>query len=315
MWNKALRWTTCTRGFGVVLLSVGLVACGPVDVGRDASQLPGVGVVEEDTLPDTGATVPAAVTTAPEVLQLSGFADWNGNRTIPGLWVAHPRVKKPIDARVVDGESGRHVDVRLFRAEARDRGDAITLSSDAAKALGLVAGRRTKLSIVALVPGDLAVRRDRKSAETMARSALTGFAATLDHDRLAQLVGALMRGMGYRTEFTDGIVATDGGSGIEATPSAGPVVRVAVRAGGKAAFSGTEFGLFGREVRGNGVGLVVSVPGFAPDIRQGGLAGGAFVQAVDLAGLLDLWVDRYQDMTADDRALLPLKPVYFMAAN
>ena len=36
----------------------------------------------EDTLPDAGEGRPATVSTAPELLQLSGFADWNGNRTI-----------------------------------------------------------------------------------------------------------------------------------------------------------------------------------------------------------------------------------------
>ena len=77
-----------------------------------------------------------------------------------------------------------------------------------------------------------------------------------------------------------------------------------------------DMGAFGDAIGGRGaVGLVVSVPGFARDVRQGGLAGGAFIEMLDLDGLLALWVDRYAEMADVDRALLPLQPVYFLAAN
>lgn len=278
--------------------------------------MPGVGAVETDTLPETGPDDRLTMVTAPELLQLSGFAVWNGRQTVPGVWAAHPGVTKPMDARVIDSASGRHVDVRLFRAEARGNGDEITLSFEAARALGLEAGRRSTLSLVALVPGNLGVKRERRSAERTARSALAGFAASLDHDRLAELVGALMRGMGYRTEFTGGHSEVGAGTAIRAVPGAGPAISIALRAGGGDAINQTELGAFGRSVRdAGGIGLVVSVPGFARDARQGRLAGGAFVQTMDLAALLDLWVRHYPDMAPDDRALLPLKPVYFLAAN
>lgn len=301
---------------GAACVSALLVACGPVQNGRDTSALPGVGALDDDLVLGADAPTRPTLTPTPEILQLSGSAKWNGNRTVPGLWVAHPRAVKSMDVQVLHSTSGRKIQARLFRSEARADGDEITLSSKAAKALGLEPGRRAKLTIVALAPGNLVQRRDRKTAEQTARSALTGFAATLDHDRLAQLVGALLRGMGYQTKFTDGAVSNDGGTGIRATPGFGPALSVAVRSGGSPVFSGGELGTFGSAIGGRGkVGLVVSVPGFSPDIRQARLIGGAFVETLDLAGLLDLWVERYQDIAPQDRALLPLKPVYFLAGN
>jgi hypothetical protein len=43
--------------------------------------------------------------------------------------------------------------------------------------------------------------------------------------------------------------------------------------------------------------------------------GGSFVETLDLDGLLALWIDRYAEMAETDRALMPLQPVYFLAAN
>ena len=306
-------WRTA---LGAACLGALLVACGPVQNGRDTSALPGVGAVDDDLALGADTPTRPTLTPTPEILQLTGSAKWNGSRTVPGLWVAHPRAGKSMDVQVVHQATGRTVQARLFRSEKRAGGDDITLSSKAAKALGMEPGRRAKLTIVALAPGNLAQRRDRRTAEQTARSALTGFAATLDHDRLAQLVGALLRGMGYKTEFTDGAVPTDGGSGIRATPGFGPALNVAVRAGKGSAFSGGELGAFGSAIGGQGnVGLIVSIPGFSPDVRQARMIGGAFVETLDLAGLLDLWVERYEDIAPQDRALLPLKPVYFLAGN
>ena len=299
------------RRIGAVLLTTTMAACAPVP-GEDTGALPGVGALDVDTLP---AGVTDDFSEAPELFQLSGVAIWDGARTVPGVWVAHPTARGTMQVRIAHTATGAEVDGRIYRAGPRADGDVITLSSDAARALGLEPGRRARLSIRALVPGDLAAQRTRQDAERTARSALSGYAATLDHDRLAQLVGALMRGMGYRTEFDDGLVATDGGAGIRAVAATGAAVRVAVRAGGGRAFSGRELATFGSAIGPGDVGLVVSVPGFAGGVGQGAVLGGSFVQTLDLDGLLHLWVERYRDMAETDRLLMPLQPVYFLAAN
>ncbi len=307
-----------TAAFAVLAVVMGLTACAPIEAGFDTGSLPGVGAIESDTL-TVGEDVSAAeLSAAPEVYNLKGIAVWNGGRTVPGIWVAHPTATKPMDVRIVHTATGKSVVGRLLHAKNRPGNNQVTLSSDAAAALGLEPRRRARLSIVALLPGDLATRRSRQGAERSARAALTGFAATLDNDRLAQLVGALMRGMGYRTEFEDGLIANDGGAGIRAklAGKGAPDIRVAVRSGGNKRISGGELAAFGKALRTDGsVGLVVSVPGFGKDVRRSGLMGGAFVEMLDLDGLLDLWVDRYQDVAAVDRELMPLKPVYFLAGN
>ena len=37
------------------------------------------------------------------------------------------------------------------------------------------------------------------------------------------------------------------------------------------------------------------------------------LEMLDLDGLLNIWLTHYEDLTEQDRALLPLRPVYFLA--
>ena len=75
---------------------------------------------------------------------------WDGRPSLGGIWVAHPDVKEPERALIRNPKSGQEIAGALFRRERDNPGPRIQLSSDAAAALGILAGQPTELSIVAV---------------------------------------------------------------------------------------------------------------------------------------------------------------------
>ena len=61
------------------------------------------------------------------------------------------------------------------------------------------------------------------------------------------------------------------------------------------------------------LGVVISVSGFAQSAASGLRAGAPHLEMVDLDGLLNIWLTHYENLPPQDRALLPLRPVYFLA--
>lgn len=87
---------------------------------------------------------------APEVFQMTGKGLWDGRPSLGGIWVAHYDVKDPERVIIRNIENGKSVTGALFRRERVMPGPGIQISSDAAEALGILAGQPTELSIVAL---------------------------------------------------------------------------------------------------------------------------------------------------------------------
>ena len=91
---------------------------------------------------------------APEVFGFSGEALWDGRPSLGGVWVAHPDAPAPGRVLIRHEASGEEVTGALFRREGGSAGPPLQVSSDAAEALGLVAGRPATLSVTALVRPD-----------------------------------------------------------------------------------------------------------------------------------------------------------------
>ncbi len=87
---------------------------------------------------------------APEVFNATDDALWDGRPSFGGVWVAYPGNTQPERVSIRHVGNGKTVVGALFKREAENPGPAIRLSSDAAEALGVVAGEPTKLSITAL---------------------------------------------------------------------------------------------------------------------------------------------------------------------
>ncbi len=86
----------------------------------------------------------------PDVFSVTERALWDGRPSLGGVWVAYPANVDPERVLIRNTVNGKSVIGALFRRERDNPGPKIQLSSDAAVALGIVAGSPTEISIVVL---------------------------------------------------------------------------------------------------------------------------------------------------------------------
>jgi cell division septation protein DedD len=87
---------------------------------------------------------------APEVFSVSDVALWDGRPSLGGVWVASPEAVDPERVILRNPANGKFVIGALFRRERDNPGPSLQISSDAAAALGLLAGQPGKISVTAL---------------------------------------------------------------------------------------------------------------------------------------------------------------------
>lgn len=96
---------------------------------------------------------------APKVFQVTDESLWDGRPSLGGVWVASPDAQDPERVILRNPGNGKFVIGALFRRERINPGPALQISSDAAAALGILAGRPTKINVTAL-------RREEVPVET-----------------------------------------------------------------------------------------------------------------------------------------------------
>jgi cell division septation protein DedD len=96
---------------------------------------------------------------APEVFQVTDQALWDGRPSLGGVWVASPDAVDPERVILRNTANGKFVIGALFKREAFNPGPKLQISSDAADALGMLAGQPAQVSVTAL-------RREEVAAET-----------------------------------------------------------------------------------------------------------------------------------------------------
>lgn len=136
------------RGRGAVLALAAsalalLSACDSLPFGRGAGA---------DTAADTTQSVELVErdVEAPEVFQVTEDGLWDGRPSLGGVWVAHPDVGEPERVIIRNQANGKFVVGALFRRERDNPGPALQVSSDAAEALGMLAGSPAELNVTAL---------------------------------------------------------------------------------------------------------------------------------------------------------------------
>lgn len=87
---------------------------------------------------------------APDVFSASESGLWDGRPSLGGVWVAHPDVKDPERVIIRNETNGKFVIGALFRRERATPGPRLQVSSDAAAALGMLAGQPSALNVTAL---------------------------------------------------------------------------------------------------------------------------------------------------------------------
>lgn len=124
--------------------------------GCDESQMPGFLQPKEKA--ETTGTAPGKSTKlierdieAPDVFQVTEAGLWDGRPSLGGVWVAHPDVTDPQRVIIRNSANSKFVIGALFRRERDIPGPRIQASSDAAAALGMLAGAPVELNITALI--------------------------------------------------------------------------------------------------------------------------------------------------------------------
>jgi len=125
---------------------------------------------------------------APDVFQVTDKGLWDGRPSLGGVWVAHAKVTDPERVIIRNTQNGKFVIGALFKREVTSPGPGVQVSSDAADALGMLAGSPAELNITALRREDVAPEPDTVATiaetETIAAAPLddpiADVAATLD---------------------------------------------------------------------------------------------------------------------------------------
>jgi rare lipoprotein A len=96
------------------------------------------------------ATIVEKDVEAPDVFAANEAGLWDGRPSLGGVWVAHPELADPERVLIRNEANGKEVVGAIFRRERDNPGPRIQVSSDAAEALGMLAGQPTVLDVVAL---------------------------------------------------------------------------------------------------------------------------------------------------------------------
>ena len=164
---RILAHAAPTRRPGLWIAAVAVLGL----AGCDA--LPGLGQGDSgtgaaDAVASDGMSLVERDIEAPEVFSVTEPGLWDGRPSLGGVWVAHPTVTDPERVIIRNTANDKFVIGALFRRELENPGPALQVSSDAAEALGLLAGSPVPLSVIAL-------RREEGPAPTA--TAITDFDA------------------------------------------------------------------------------------------------------------------------------------------
>jgi cell division protein FtsN len=135
-----------------------LSACTEIEVGSQAyktfAQANNPRVTRQANAdPDAAASASLALQPDRMAFHAVGVTVWDGGRTLPGIWVAHPMATSARRVRLTNNRTGVQADAAMLQRNPGTPGPSIVVSSDAAKALGLHQGEATPITIEALAYG------------------------------------------------------------------------------------------------------------------------------------------------------------------
>ena len=130
------------------------------------------------------------------------------------------------------------------------------------------------------------------------------------------LVAALLRGMSYYTPFV-APQGKDGGVDVIAyrdpLGTESPRIKIQIKHRDSPASVQEVRQLMGLLQKDGDVGMFVSSGGFTPDAKTTARTSQVHVELVDLDRFIALWQEFYQKLSDEDKALLPLVPIFFYA--
>lgn len=202
---------------------------------------------------------------APEIFQTNDLALWDGRPSLGGVWVASPDAKDPERVILRNTANGKFVIGALFRRERDNPGPTLQISSDAAAALGLLAGAPGKISVTAL-------RREEAAASAPdASKPLLDTSETVATETLDPIPGAAAAAAIDRaaTKPKKGAKAT-GPQIATISPENAPAAKPAAPATPKATGKGglIQIGIFSVEANAKRAADTLKAAGIAVDTRS-----------------------------------------------
>jgi len=202
-----------------------------------------------DTVDDTVRLVERDVE-APNVFQVTDTGLWDGRPSLGGVWVAFPGDIQPERVIIRNEENKKFVIGALFKRERENPGPKVQLSSDAAAALGILAGKPTMLNITAL--------RRESVPETDA-------ATTTEAPRSIGEIAATA------IDESDGVAAAP----AQATPAAAPA-----RAASTLAKPFIQIGIFSVETNARNTATSMRTQGIVPVVKEHSTKGKKFWRVI-----------------------------------
>lgn len=260
-------------------LKVALILTGAFALaGCDKTKLPGF--MKKNNAP--GGEAVAGKTTsrtverdveAPEVFQMSETGLWDGRPSLGGVWVAHPDATDPERVIIRNKSNGKFVIGALFRRERDVPGPRFQVSSDAAEALGMLAGNPVNLSATAL-------RKETVAPEPAADETPVPAPDALENGEIS--TGAL------EDPIASAAAALDRAEGVAAAPgavSAAAKPKPALAAAAPKSSSGLkkpfiQIGIFSVETNAKNTAEALKRAGMLPTIKPGTTSGKSFWRVI-----------------------------------
>ncbi|TSC61536.1 MAG: hypothetical protein Athens041674_725 [Parcubacteria group bacterium Athens0416_74] len=159
--------------------------------------------------------------------------------------------------------------------------------------------------------------RNFEQAQNDALEEIKNHIRKLDPYEFQDLVAALFRGMGYYTPFI-APKGPDGGIDVVAYKdpigAESPRIRIQVKHRPDSKIGRPDVqALSGSLHRDGYIGIIVSSGGFTPDAISEIRTSGKHMEKMDLDSFIELWEQHYEKMTDEDKQLLPLRAISFLA--
>ena len=200
---------------------------------------------------------------APEVFQVTDTALWDGRPSLGGVWVASPTAEDPERVILRNPANGKFVIGALFRRERENPGPALQISSDAAEALGILAGQPARINVTAL-------RREEAPAAVDATKPILDAAETVETETLDQIAAGAID----KAQAKPGAApAAPPAPGAAAKPAAKPETKPAAAAPASPAPAGgslrVQIGIFSIEANAKRAADTLKKAGIAATVKQG----------------------------------------------
>ena len=200
---------------------------------------------------------------APDVFQVSEQGLWDGRPSLGGVWVAHSEVGDPERVIIRNQDNGKFVIGALFRRERENPGPKLQVSSDAAAALGMLAGAPDNLNVTALRRAEIPLAGET-SDETLPTA---GAVETASLDPIAAASAALDSADAEPTIATTALAAPAPAAKPASVAAVKPVASPSLPASNLAK-PVIQIGLFSVEENADRTGVVLRGAGVVPNIEK-----------------------------------------------